>query len=93
MDELKKLMRWEVIVSAGAVASAIVSWYFATNYKNQMQDDNIKQIYSTMQNHDNRLNTLEQKQSNSDTQMAVIKVQLDAIQADLKDIKLELKKK
>lgn len=93
MDELRKLMRWEFIVSAAAVASAVVSWYFATNYKNQIQDDSIKQIYSLEQTHDNRISALEQKQNSNDTQMAVIRVQLDAIQADLKDIKSELKKK
>lgn len=86
MDELRKLLKVETIVFIVTFIASTAIWYTQTNNLNQLQESKLAQ-------HDARISNLEQKQNTNDTQMAVIKVQLDSIQSDLKDIKAELKKK
>lgn len=86
MEEVKKFFRFEIVVYLIGVAFAGAIWYSQNNSLNQIQSTKLSE-------HDSRLAALEQKQNMNDTQMAVIQVQLQAIQADLKDIKEVLKKK
>lgn len=92
MEEAKKVFKLEYFIILFSVVSFLVSWYFATNYRNEIQDEKINKV--TAQEHllDARVSQLEQRQAISDTQNAVIRVQLDAIQVDLKEIKQELRK-
>jgi len=93
MEELKKLFRLEYLVALFGISASIVSWYFGNNQMNQLQNDKISQAFSELRSHNDRLVQLEKQQNSGEMQTAIIKVQLDAIQSDLRDIKAELKKK
>lgn len=86
MEEIKKLLRWDVIVAIIATVASATSWYYATNQTNQIQNEKIAQ-------HEVRIVQLEQKSIGYDTQLALIKLQLDTIQGILKDIQEDLKNK
>lgn len=92
MDEFKKLMKWEVLVALIALGGSVVSWYYTTNQSNQMQDAKLAQTSAMLQSQDTRITQLEQKSNGYDTQLALIKLQLDTIQSILKDIQGSLKR-